>query len=147
MKSQNCFSALSKNNQSQFKYAAILLMLMTLAAWELLFFLSCPISSHCWVSPSNCNILSRRLTSQPPAQYSDCYYHLPAHYCYEHSPETMILLLMLAPFSQALADGSGAAVNLTQAKSPAVRASVWSVTVLRPPVHSFAIQPPVTRYT
>ena len=124
-----------------------MLMLMTLAAWELLFCLSCPISSHCWVSPSNCNILSRRLTSQPPAQYSDCYYHLPAHYCYEHSPETMILLLILVPFSQALADGSGAAVNLTQAMSPAVRASVWSVTVLRPPVHFFAIQPPVTRYT
>ena len=57
-----------KKNHSQFKYAAILLILMTLVAWPSLFILSCPISSHCWDSPSNCKILSRRSTSQPPAQ-------------------------------------------------------------------------------
>ena len=80
LKTQNCFSALDRNNQSQFKYAAILLMLMALAAWEYLFVLSCPISFHCSVSPSNCKILSRLLwshSSQPPAQNITTY-QLPA---------------------------------------------------------------------
>ena len=88
MKIQNCFSA-DKMNQSHFKYAAILLMFMTLAAWANLFNLSSPIWFHCTVLPSNCKILSRELPSQPPAQNIVIVITIsqhPAHCSYEHSP-------------------------------------------------------------
>ena len=44
---QRTVIALHRIDQSQFRYAAILLVLMILEVWPALFCLSCPISFHC----------------------------------------------------------------------------------------------------
>ena len=155
LKIQRTVIALQRSDQSQFKYAAILLVLMILEAWPALFCLSCPISFHCWVSPSNCKILSRVLLSKPPAHCWFGYYHLPAHCCYQLSPEIRILLLMLAPASLDRGEGSLAAqahsspwsVSTQSSPSGAVSTSVLSVgSVQKLPSHT-TVHPPVTRYT